>query len=88
MAGRGGFLQNRKGSQNFSRLYHFLGGVYKIKGINYEPLLGVIRKQGECTFRHKGAGGKGQNSQGSMKIVIREQGAQFLSVKRQQRASH
>ena len=32
---------------------------------NFEPLLGVIREQGEWPFTHKGAGSKGQNSQGS-----------------------
>ena len=47
-----------------------------------ELLLGVIREQGACSFRHKGAGSKAQNSHGSMKIVIREQGVQFLSVRR------
>ena len=30
-----------------------------------EPLLEVIREQGECPFRHKEAGSKDQNSQGS-----------------------
>ena len=36
-----------------------------VDGQEKEPLLGVIREQGECLYRHKGAGSKGQNSQGS-----------------------
>ena len=50
-------------------------------------MLRVLSEQGECPFRYKGAGSKGQNNQGSIEIVIREQGAQFLTVKRQQRAN-
>ena len=40
-----------------------------------EPLLGVIREQGECPFRHKGAGSKSQNSQGSREHGNCNQGA-------------
>ena len=40
-----------------------------------EPLLGVIREQGEWPFRHKGAGSKGQNSQGSREHENCNQGA-------------
>ena len=40
-----------------------------------EPLLGVIREQGECPFRHKGAGSKGQNIQGSREHENCNQGA-------------
>ncbi len=38
-------------------------------------LLGVISKLGECSFRHKRAGSKGQNSKRSMQHVICNQGA-------------
>ncbi len=40
-----------------------------------EPLLGVIREQGEWPFRHKGAGSKGQISQGSRENENCNQGA-------------
>ncbi len=40
-----------------------------------ESLLGVIREQGECPFRHRGAGSKDQNSQGSREHENSNQGA-------------
>ena len=51
-----------------------------------EPLLEVIREQRECSFRHKEAGSKGQNDQGSREhencnqgARSREQGAQVAA---------
>ncbi len=41
----------------------------------FEPLLGVIREQGEWPFIHKGAGSKGQISQGSREHENCNQGA-------------
>ena len=52
-----------------------------------EPLLGVIREQGECLFRHKGAGSKDRKSQGGREHGNSNQGADFLSVKREQGAN-
>ena len=35
--------------------------VFHLETILFEPLLVVIREQGECTFRHKGEGQVKQN---------------------------
>ncbi len=47
----------------------------------------MSRENALLDTREKGASTKVVNEAGSMKTVIREQGAQILSVKRQQRAN-
>ena len=48
---------------------------YSTMSFTREALLEVIREQGECPFRHNGAGSKGQNSQGNREHENCNQGA-------------